>query len=287
MPSGIGVELIVFGALLLILAAAGAVVWLGQEEPAPAERPSDEAEVGRILPGDPSLSLPGRPAVVMIVGANGSGRTTMAGRLAHRLVNRGRLVALTAVDAVRLPAVHQLASWAERAGADLIAPEGATDPGAAAYEAVDAARARGSDVLIVDSATRGQAEETMLDELARVRRVLEKAAGRVDEVLLVLDARSGRDALTEAKEFVDAVGVSGIALSHLDGTREPEVVLGVVKELGVPVKLVGIGEHIEDLRPFDADWFAGILAGKGEGEAEPTRVARPAASEKPPSAAGS
>jgi fused signal recognition particle receptor len=212
----------------------------------------------------------------------------MVGKLAHRLVNRGRLVAITAMAPFRLAAVQQLASWAERAGADLIALEEATDPGVAGHEAVEAARAQGSDVLIVDAAGGTGAHDRPMDELARVRRVLEKAAGQVDEVLLVLDVSAGQDALTEARQFVDAVGVTGIALSNLDRTGEPGTALVVREELGVSLKLAGTGEDIEDLRSFDADWFARILVGsEGEAGIPLTGDSLPEISERPPSAAES
>lgn len=308
MPSSVGVELIVVGALLGILVAAWVLVWLRQTQRTPEELPPNDllerlirtrrrsgedpgdliAEVARRLNGDPSLSVSGGPAVVMVVGATGSGRTTMVGKVAHRLVNRGRLVAMTAVATFPLAAVRQLASWAERAGADLIGLEGATDAGAAAYDAVEVARARGSDVLIVDAAGGTGAHQLPIDELARMRRVLEKAAGQVGEVLLVLDASRGQNAITEARQLVDAVGVTGIALSNLDRTEDPGVVLVAREELGIPLKLMGTGKDIEDLRSFDADWFSRILVGsEGEGGVLLTRDSLPAVSEPPTSAAES
>jgi fused signal recognition particle receptor len=308
MPSSVGLELIIVGALVAILGTAWGVARLRQTQRTAAELPPSDiperptvtrarpdedlgdvvAEVARRLSGDSSLSLSGRPAVVMVVGATGSGRTTMAGKLAHRLVNRGRLVAITAIAPFRLAALRQLASWAERAGADLIALDEATDPGVAAYEAVEAARALGSDVLIVDAAGGTGAHDRPMDELARMRRVLEKAAGQVDEVLLVVDVSAGQSAITEARQFADAVGVTGIAVSNLDRTGEPGAVLVVREELGISLKLAGTGEDIEDLRSFDADWFARILVMRErEAEIPPTRDSLPAISERPPSAAES
>lgn len=303
MPSGIGLELIIVGALLAILGAAGIVAWRrgrpGTVEDSPAidgadmsigvrarEDPRDRrGDVARIFEGDPSLSLSGRPAVVLIVGGVGSGRTTMVGKLAYRLINRGRLVAMTAVDPFDAGAVHPLGPWAERSGADLLALEGTTDPGTAAYEAVDAARARRSDVLLVD--TTGDPRESV-DELARIRRVLERAAGHVDEVLLVLNVMAGPNSIPEASRLVDAVGVTGIAFSNLDRTSQPAIAVVVREELGVPVKLVGAGEHIEALRSFDPAWFKKILDGsESEAAISLTRDSPPAASERPSSAAGS
>jgi fused signal recognition particle receptor len=250
------------------------------------EDPRDRrGDVARIFEGDPSLSLSGRPAVLLIVGAAGSGRTTMVGKLGYRLINRGRLVAMTAVDPFGAHAVHPLASWAERSGADLLPLEGTTDPGTAAYEAVNAARARRSDVLLVD--TTGDPRESM-DELARIRRVLERATGKLDEVLLVVDVTAAPSAIAEARRLVDVVGVTGIALSNLDRTSEPAIAVVVREELGVSVKLVGAGEHIEALRSFDPAWFAKILDGsESEAAISLTRDSPPAASERPSSAAGS
>jgi fused signal recognition particle receptor len=304
MPSGVGLELIVVGALLAILLSAGVVALIRRTNETHAGLPTKDSLEERVdtrfrpdqdprvllqdvtgtFEGDASLSLSGRLAVVMVVGRTKSGRTTMVGKLGHRLVDRGRLVAMTALDAFRLAAIRQLAPWPERAGADLIAIEGTTDLGAAAQEAVDIAKTRGTDVLLIDTAGDTSATESM-DELARVRRVLEKAAGHGPEVLLVLDATAGSHAIIEAEQLVDAAGVTGIAISHLDRGGEPGFVLVAREELNIPVKLVGTGENIEDLRTFDASWFAGIVAAReGEGGKPLSPDSRP---ERPPSAAGS
>jgi fused signal recognition particle receptor len=308
MPSGVGLELVVVGVLLAILFAAGTVALVRRTYESRAELPPNDSlkelvatrfrpgrdprdlieDVARTFEGDASLSLTGRPAVVMVVGGTKSGRTTMVGKLGHRLVNRGRLVAMTALDTFRLAAVRQLAPWAERAGADLIALEGTTDAGAAAHEAVDTARTRGSDVLLVDTAGDTAADEETMDELARVRRVLQKAAAHAPEVLLVLDASARSSAITGAEQLVEAVGATGIAVSNLDRGGEPGFILAAREKLGIPVKLVGTGENIEDLRSFDTSWFAGIVAAmEGEVGMPLTDDSLPAASERPPSAAGS
>jgi fused signal recognition particle receptor len=308
MSSSVGLELVIVGALVAILGVAWGVARLRHVHRMPLELPPNDVletltsararlgedsrdvleEVARSLAGDPSLSLSGRPAVLMVVGTAGSGRTTMVGKLAHRLVDRGRLVAITAVAPFRLAPVRDLASWAERAGADLIPLDEATDPGVAAYEAVEAAKAHGSDVLIVDAVGGTGAHDRPIDELAKVRRVLEKAAGQVHETLLVLDASAGHDTIIEARPFVDALGVTGIALSNLDRTGELEIVLVVREELGIPLKLAGTGGDIDDLRSFDADWFARILVGsEREARVLLTRESLPAISERPPSAAES
>ena len=308
MPSGVGFELIIVGVLLAILVSA-ALVWRRVAPGKPEERTSNDeletsiaspsrldgedsrgvrTDMGASFRSDPGLSLTGWPAVVMVVGAPRSGRTTMVAKLGHRLVNRGRLVAMTTLDLSRGAAGHQLAPLAERAGADLLVLERTTDPGAAAYEAVAAARGRGSDVLILDTAGSIGSDQWSMSEIARIRRVLERAAGQVGEVLLVFDARNGPAAITEARHLVEAAGVTGIALSHLDRTGEPRIALAVREELGIPVKLVGAGDQIDSLRSFDADWFARLLIG-GESEAGTplTPDWLPSASEPPSSAAGS
>lgn len=307
MPEGVGFELITALVLLGILIIGGIVAWLRRgrrsEELTPSDvhgisvggsadedpRGLDNGEAAPILGKDASLSLLGLPAVVMIVGEEGSGVTTMAGKLAYRLVNRGRLVAMTAIGASNLAAVRELASWAERAGADLVVQEGA-DPGAGAYEAVGAARARGSDVLIVDTSGGTPSYQGSMEDLARVRRVLEKAAGRVDEVLLVLDATidQSNTLISHARQFDDAVGVTGIALAKLDRTDDPRITLTALGHLGIPVKVVGTGENIEDLRGFDPTWFARALGErKGAGRTPPTFGSPSGVSERPPFAAES
>lgn len=307
MPEGVGFELITALALLGILIIGGIVAWLRHgrtsEELLPSDVPAirvgahadedprvlDSMEAAPILGKDASLSLLGLPAVVMIVGEGGSGVTTMAGKLAYRLVNRGRLVAMTAIGASSLAALRELTSWAERAGADLVVQEG-TDPGAGAYEAVGAARARGSDVLIVDTSGGTPSTQGSMEDLARVRRVLEKAAGRVDEVLLVLDATidQSHTLLSHARQFDDAVDVTGIALAKVDRTENPMITLPALGQIGIPVKVVGTGETIEDLRGFDPTWFARALGeGKGPGGTPPTFGSPSGVSERPPFAAES
>jgi fused signal recognition particle receptor len=218
-------------------------------------------EIAGIFGGDRTLTLPDGLAVVMVVGVNGSGKTTTIGKLAHRLGKEGRKVAVANSDTFRAAAGEQLDEWARRAGAKLVArQERGSDPGAVAFDAVEAARARGRDVLIVDTAGRLHSRQPLMDELSKVKRVLEKAAGRPpDEVLLVLDATTGQNGIPQAREFTRAVGVTGIALTKLDGTARGGIVLAVRKELGVPVKLVGTGESVEDIEPFDPTAFADSL----------------------------
>jgi fused signal recognition particle receptor len=216
-------------------------------------------EVTEFFGGDPPLSVPDGLAVLMIVGPVGSGKTVTAAKLAFHLTGRGRLVTVAACGTLGAASVADLARWAELAGADVAVADNGLDPGAVSYRAVESTRARGSDVLVVDAAGRTDTLKQELEELARIRRVLEKAARRVDEVLLCLDATTRPGDLPKARSFVDAVGVTGIAVTKFDMTRVPGMVLAARGELRVPVKLVGTGEEIRDLREFDPRWFARAL----------------------------
>jgi fused signal recognition particle receptor len=224
--------------------------------------PADPAEVlanevAAAFDGDDPWTLPkGSPGIVMVVGVNGTGKTTTIGKLAYLLGRDGRSVSLAASDTFRAAAGEQLETWAERSKAHLVAQERGADPAAVAFDAVQAARARGADVLIVDTAGRLHTRQPLMEELAKVKRVLEKAAGRVDEVLLVLDATTGQNGIAQARSFTEAVGVTGVVLAKMDGTARGGIVLAVREELGVPVKLVGTGERPEDLVPFDPQRFA-------------------------------
>ena len=224
--------------------------------------PADPAEVlarevAATFGGDASWRLPeGSPGIVMVVGVNGTGKTTTIGKLAYLLGREGRSVSLAASDTFRAAAGEQLETWAQRAKAHLVSQERGADPGAVAFDALQAAKARGSDVLIVDTAGRLHTRLPLMEELAKVKRVLEKAAGRIDEVLLVLDATTGQNGIAQARAFTEAVGVTGVVLAKMDGTARGGIVLAVREELGVPVKLVGTGEKAEDLVPFDPERFA-------------------------------
>jgi fused signal recognition particle receptor len=221
-----------------------------------------EEEIVAVLGGDTALDLPAdRLGVVMVVGVNGSGKTTTIGKLAASLASQGRTVSLAGSDTFRAAASEQLDAWAKRAGAHLVSQERGADPGAVAFDAVRSASARRADVLIVDTAGRLHTRTPLMDELAKVKRVLEKAAGRVDEVLLVLDATTGQNGIAQAAAFTEAVGVTGVALAKLDGTAKGGIVLAVREQLGVPVKLVGTGEGLADLEVFDVQAFAERLLG--------------------------
>src|SRR5437762_6927712 len=211
--------------------------------------------------GEPArLELDGRPSVILVVGVNGTGKTTTIGKLAAKLSEHGRSVLVAAADTYRAAAEEQLEIWAERASADFVGSERGGDPAAVAYDALDAATARGHDVVIVDTAGRLHTQTNLMEELAKVRRVI---AARLDgaphETLLVIDATTGQNGLQQARLFGEAVGVSGVALTKLDGSAKGGVAVPIAYELGLPVKLIGIGERLEDLRPFDPQDFARAL----------------------------
>jgi fused signal recognition particle receptor len=218
-------------------------------------------EIRTILGEPASIQLPQeRLGVVLVVGVNGSGKTTTIGKLAARLANQGKRVSIAGSDTFRAAASEQLEVWAERAGAHLVRQARGADPGAVAFDAVHAAQARGSDVLIVDTAGRLHTKQPLMEELKKVRRVIEKAVGRPpDETLLVLDATTGQNGIAQARAFTEAVDVTGVALTKFDGTAKGGVVLAVRDQLGVPVKVVGTGEAVGDLEPFDGEAFAARL----------------------------
>jgi fused signal recognition particle receptor len=201
------------------------------------------------------------PTVWLVTGVNGTGKTTTIGKLAAVEAREGRTVTLAAADTFRAAAAEQLGIWAERTGAHLVRKEEGADPAAVAYESYDAASARASDLLIVDTAGRLHNKRQLMDELGKVKRVLEKLAGPLEETLLVLDGTTGQNGIAQAQAFLEAVDVTGIALTKLDGSSKGGIVVAVQRELGLPVKLVGLGEEIDDLAPFDPDLFVeGLFA---------------------------
>jgi fused signal recognition particle receptor len=218
-------------------------------------------EVLAVLGSDQELHLAtDRLAVILVVGVNGSGKTTTIGKLAKYLARQGHTVSLAASDTFRAAAGEQLEVWAQRAGAHIVSQQRGADPGAVAFDAVTSATARGSDVLIVDTAGRLHTKAPLMDELAKVKRTIEKAGAEVDETLLVLDATTGQNGISQARAFTDSVELTGVVLTKMDGSARGGVVIGVREELGVPVRFVGVGEGADDLRPFRAEAFAdGLL----------------------------
>jgi fused signal recognition particle receptor len=207
-----------------------------------------------------AFSLSAAPAVVLVVGVNGTGKTTTIGKLAYRLRGEGKKVMLAAGDTFRAAASEQLSIWGERAGIPVIKHKEGADPGAVAFDAVSAAKARAVDVLIVDTAGRLHTKSNLMEELKKVQRILSRElAGAPHETLLVLDGNTGQNALVQAKMFHEAVGLTGIVLTKLDGTSKGGIVFAIHKELAIPVKFVGIGEAIEDLRSFDPKEFVDAL----------------------------
>ena len=211
----------------------------------------------RGVEGD-TIPLTEHPTVILVTGVNGSGKTTTIGKMAWHLQKElGKSVLLAAGDTFRAAAAEQLTLWAERAGCEIVRGEAGSDPGAVVYDAIEAAKARGHDVVIVDTAGRLHTQQHLMDELRKVRKVIERQLpGAPHETLLTIDATTGQNGLRQALLFREAVEVTGIALTKLDGTAKGGIALAIAQELGVPVKLIGIGEALEDLRPFDPDDFA-------------------------------
>jgi fused signal recognition particle receptor len=214
--------------------------------------------------GEPApLAVTAKPSVILVVGVNGTGKTTTIGKLAQKLREHDRSVLLGAADTFRAAAEEQLEIWADRAGADFVGAPRGGDPAAVAYDTVEAARARAKDVAIVDTAGRLHTQSNLMEELAKVRRVIEsRLDGAPHETLLVIDATTGQNGLQQARLFGEAAGVTGVALTKLDGSAKGGVAVAIAYELGLPVKLVGIGEGLDDLRPFDARDFARALVGE-------------------------
>ena len=219
---------------------------------------SDEA--AELLGGPPRLDLSAEPTVILVVGVNGTGKTTTIGKLAQKLREHDHSVLLAAADTFRAAAEEQLEIWAGRAGADFVGSERGGDPAAVAYDAIEAATARGRDVVIIDTAGRLHTQTNLMEELAKVRRVIERRLpGAPHETLLVVDATTGQNGLQQARLFGKAVEVTGVALTKLDGSAKGGIVFAVETELGIPVKLVGVGETIGDLIPFEPEEFVAAL----------------------------
>lgn len=218
-----------------------------------------EEMLGRLDGADRTLATGGSPSVWLFVGVNGVGKTTTIGKLGRRQVADGHRVVLAAGDTYRAAAADQLSLWAERVGVTVVRGAGGADPGSVVFDAVEHAAAQGADLVLADTAGRVHTRQNLMDELSKVRRVAEKGAGTVTETLLVLDAMTGQNGLVQARQFTEAADVTGLVLTKLDGSAKGGIVLAVEAELGLPVKLVGVGEGPDDLLPFDPADFVDAL----------------------------
>ncbi|MBQ9543685.1 MAG: signal recognition particle-docking protein FtsY [Clostridia bacterium] len=209
---------------------------------------------------DRSLDLSTTPSVILVIGVNGVGKTTSIAKIANVLKKDGKKVILAAGDTFRAAAIDQLAVWADRVGAELIKQSDGSDPAAVVFDAINAAKKRGADVLICDTAGRLHNKKNLMDELAKINRVIDREMpGAAKEVLLVLDATTGQNAVNQAKEFLNAANITGLVLTKLDGTAKGGIVFSLKKELGIPVKFVGVGEKADDLEVFDPEDFVNAL----------------------------
>lgn len=206
------------------------------------------------------LHLDTKPSVILVIGVNGAGKTTSVGKISARLKAEGKRVVVAAADTFRAAAIDQLAVWCDRAGVELVKQSEGSDPAAVVYDAANYARAKGADVLIVDTAGRLHNKKNLMNELAKINRVIDRELpGASRENLLVLDATTGQNAIIQAKEFGEAANITGLVLNKLDGTAKGGIVLSIRRELGLPVKFIGVGEKIDDMQPFDAEEFIDAL----------------------------
>ena len=215
---------------------------------------------GLLNVGSTELKLNTKPSVILMVGVNGVGKTTTIGKLSHQLVQDGKKVMLCAGDTFRAAAAEQLGIWAERSGADFIRHEEGSDPAAVVYDGICAAKARGTDVILIDTAGRLHNKQNLMNELNKIRRIIDRELPEADvETLMVLDATTGQNGLLQAKQFLETAGLSGIVLTKLDGTAKGGIVFAIANECKLPVKYVGVGEGIDDLIPFDGKTFVEAL----------------------------
>ncbi|MBQ6181423.1 MAG: signal recognition particle-docking protein FtsY [Ruminococcus sp.] len=225
--------------------------------------------IGEIMGDDTGLDLTQSPAVIMVIGVNGAGKTTTIGKLCYQFKNEGKKVLVAAADTFRAAAIDQLEVWTDRAGVELVKHAEGSDPGAVVYDALEAAKARECDVVIIDTAGRLHNKKNLMDELAKINRIIDNKAGECSrEVLLVLDATTGQNAVNQAKLFSETAPITGIVLTKLDGTAKGGIVISIKNELGIPVKLIGVGEKIDDLQPFDSKTFVQALFSDNDFEDE-------------------
>ena len=233
------------------------------------KEPSDvKAELFEILRGligeHEPLRISTKPSVILVIGVNGVGKTTSIGKISAELKSQGKKVVVAAADTFRAAAAEQLSVWCERAGVDIVKQGAGADPAAVVFDAINAVKSRGADVLIIDTAGRLHNKKNLMDELAKIDRVIGRELPAADkETLLVLDATTGQNAVMQAKEFKEASKITGLILTKLDGTAKGGIVISIRKELGIPVKFIGVGEKIDDMKPFDSKEFAGALFENG------------------------
>ncbi len=225
--------------------------------------------VAEMMGNDTSLDMSTTPSIIMVIGVNGAGKTTTIGKLCHQLKSEGKKVIVAAADTFRAAAIDQLQVWTERAGVDIVKHAEGSDPGAVVYDAISAAKARNCDVLVIDTAGRLHNKKNLMDELAKINRIMStQADGCSKEVLLVLDATTGQNAVNQARLFSETAEITGIVLTKLDGTAKGGIVISIMNELNIPVKLIGVGEKIDDLQPFDSKSFVTALFERTDSENE-------------------
>lgn len=216
--------------------------------------------VAEMLKGGEELHIGTKPSVILVIGVNGVGKTTSIGKIASKLTKEGKKVIMGAADTFRAAAIDQLEIWAQRSGAQIVKQSEGSDPASVVFDSIAVAKARGADVVICDTAGRLHNKKHLMDELAKISRVIDRELPGADkEVLLVLDATTGQNAVNQAREFKNAAGITGIILTKLDGTARGGVVLAIRENLNIPVKFIGVGEQVDDLQPFNADEFAEAL----------------------------
>lgn len=231
----------------------------GETDPAAIKSMIKEIVSG-MLEGGEELNIGTKPSIILVIGVNGVGKTTTIGKMAANLKSQGKKVILGAADTFRAAAIEQLEIWSERAGVDMIKHKEGADPAAVVFDTIQAGKSRNCDVIICDTAGRLHNKKNLMDELSKISRVIDREMEGCDkEILLVLDATTGQNAVNQAKQFQEAAGITGIVLTKLDGTAKGGIVIAIKDELGLPVKYIGVGEQIDDLQPFDPKAFADAL----------------------------